>query len=84
MTRTHNKKSNRGGRGGKVIVRKDGRTNRPSAQEGTTDGMTEWANDDFSAYYKEQKILSEDEWEDLLKSMRQTLPTTFRLPAGKT
>ncbi|KIO27859.1 hypothetical protein M407DRAFT_72543 [Tulasnella calospora MUT 4182] len=45
---------------------------------------TDWANTKFEAYYRYfQKILPEEEWDTFMEYMRKTLPTTFRLPAGK-
>lgn len=44
----------------------------------------DWSNARFEAYYRHfQKILPTDEWDTFMEYMRKTLPTTFRLPAGK-
>jgi len=40
-------------------------------------------NERFSSYYKAQKIVPEDEWELLLDSLRQPLPTTFRVAGSR-
>lgn len=40
-------------------------------------------NERFSSYYKTQKIVPEDEWELLLDSLRQPLPTTFRVAGSR-
>lgn len=40
-------------------------------------------NERFSSYYKAQKIVPEDEWELLLNSLRQPLPTTFRVSGSR-
>ncbi|KAG8985482.1 hypothetical protein FRB90_004678, partial [Tulasnella sp. 427] len=67
-----------------VTVNKDGWTNRPSMPEREGEWMTDWSNPRFEAYYRHyQKMLPEDEWDTFIEHMRKTLPTTFRLPAGK-
>lgn len=40
-------------------------------------------NERFSSYYKAQKIVPEDEWELLLDSLREALPTTFRVAGSR-
>jgi hypothetical protein len=40
-------------------------------------------NERFSSYYQAQKIIPEDEWELLLDSFRQPLPTTFRVAGSR-
>jgi hypothetical protein len=40
-------------------------------------------NATFTAYYKAQNILPEDEWEDFMTSMRAFLPTTFRVAGSR-
>ena len=40
-------------------------------------------NDRFSAYYKAQKIVPEEEWETFIDAMRQHLPTTFRVAGSR-
>jgi multisite-specific tRNA:(cytosine-C5)-methyltransferase len=40
-------------------------------------------NDRFSAYYKAQKIVPEEEWDSFIDSMRQHLPTTFRVAGSR-
>ncbi|KAG9042186.1 hypothetical protein FS837_011183 [Tulasnella sp. UAMH 9824] len=67
-----------------VVINKDGWTNRPSMPEREGEWTTDWANAKFETYYKHfQKILPEEEWDTFMEYMRKTLPTTFRLPAGK-
>lgn len=78
--------SKRGGPGGGEgrIVTRDSRVNRPSVpadQEG--DWTTDWSNPQFERYYQKQNIVNEKEWPLLMDALRRTLPTTFRLPAGK-
>lgn len=67
-----------------VVVNKDGWTNRPSMPEREGGWTMDWSNARFEAYYRHfQKILPADEWDTFMEYMRKTLPTTFRLPAGK-
>lgn len=67
-----------------VVINKDGWTNRPSMPEREGEWTTDWTNAKFEAYYRYfQKILPEEEWDTFMDYMRKTLPTTFRLPAGK-
>ena len=40
-------------------------------------------NDRFEKYYKAQDILSDAEWEPFLESMRNPLPTTFRVAGSR-
>ncbi|EAU81513.1 tRNA (cytosine-5-)-methyltransferase [Coprinopsis cinerea okayama7 len=40
-------------------------------------------NERFFAYYKAQKILPEEEWEEFLEAMRRPLPTTFRVAGSR-
>ncbi|VDI46904.1 tRNA (cytosine34-C5)-methyltransferase, partial [Mytilus galloprovincialis] len=40
---------------------------------------TKKTNANYEQYYKEQGIIKEAEWEAFLESMRQPLPTTFRI-----
>ncbi|KAF8634819.1 hypothetical protein AX17_004071 [Amanita inopinata Kibby_2008] len=40
-------------------------------------------NPRFSAYYKAQEIVPDDEWDTFLNSMRQHLPTTFRVAGSR-
>ncbi|ODM91643.1 tRNA (cytosine(34)-C(5))-methyltransferase [Orchesella cincta] len=41
-------------------------------------------NADFETYYKLQKICPENEWEDMMKHLRESLPTTFRITGSRT
>ncbi|KAH7882343.1 S-adenosyl-L-methionine-dependent methyltransferase [Phlebopus sp. FC_14] len=40
-------------------------------------------NDRFTAYYKAQKIIREEEWDAFMESLRQPLPTTFRITGSR-
>ncbi|KAJ3551352.1 hypothetical protein NM688_g4752 [Phlebia brevispora] len=40
-------------------------------------------NERFEKYYKGQKILPDDEWETFLGSLKQPLPTTFRVAGSR-
>ena len=40
-------------------------------------------NERFEKYYKAQNVLSEDEWENFMESMREPLPTTFRVAGSR-
>ena len=37
----------------------------------------------FESYYKAQNIIPAEEWEDVLQSLRQPLPSTFRISTHK-
>ncbi|KAJ8292198.1 Multisite-specific tRNA:(cytosine-C(5))-methyltransferase trm4b [Rhodotorula toruloides] len=45
--------------------------------------VIEQTNPDFFSYYKTQKIVPEDEWDDFVKALREPLPTTFRLTSSR-
>ncbi|KAF8434864.1 S-adenosyl-L-methionine-dependent methyltransferase [Boletus edulis BED1] len=40
-------------------------------------------NERFTAYYKAQNIISEDEWDTFMDSLRRPLPTTFRIAGSR-
>lgn len=40
-------------------------------------------NQRFSAYYKAQKIVPDDEWDVFMDSLRRHLPTTFRVAGSR-
>ncbi|XP_034826099.1 tRNA (cytosine(34)-C(5))-methyltransferase [Maniola hyperantus] len=40
-------------------------------------------NANFEEYYKVQKVCPEDQWEDFMKSIRDNLPTAFRITGSK-
>ena len=40
-------------------------------------------NERFTAYYKAQNIVPEDEWEFFMDAFRQHLPTTFRVAGSR-
>ncbi|KAG6379756.1 S-adenosyl-L-methionine-dependent methyltransferase [Boletus reticuloceps] len=40
-------------------------------------------NERFTAYYKAQNIISEDEWDAFMDSLRRPLPTTFRIAGSR-
>lgn len=40
-------------------------------------------NDRFSAYYKAQKIVPDEEWDIFVDTLRQHLPTTFRVSGSR-
>ena len=40
-------------------------------------------NERFESYYKAQNVLSDDEWESFLESMKEPLPTTFRVTGSR-
>jgi multisite-specific tRNA:(cytosine-C5)-methyltransferase len=37
----------------------------------------------FSAYYKAQKIVPDEEWDTFIDALRQHLPTTFRVAGSR-
>ncbi|KAG8900318.1 hypothetical protein FRB99_006123, partial [Tulasnella sp. 403] len=76
---TRSKKANSESR----ILNRDGRTNRPSMPNRDGDWTTDWSNIKMEDYYRAQAIVNESEWDRFIQSMRQTLPTAFRLPVGK-
>ena len=40
-------------------------------------------NERMEKYYKAQNILPDDEWEAFMNSMRELLPTTFRVAGSR-
>ena len=40
-------------------------------------------NDRFEKYYKAQHIIPEDEWDKFMNSLREPLPTTFRVAGSR-
>lgn len=40
-------------------------------------------NTSFSAYYKAQNIIPDDEWEPFMEALRTHLPTTFRVAGSR-
>lgn len=40
-------------------------------------------NERFEKYYKAQGILAGEEWEPFMDSMREALPTTFRVAGSR-
>lgn len=40
-------------------------------------------NERFTTYYQAQKIIPEDEWDAFMDSLRQPLPTTFRIAGSR-
>ncbi|KAF9226412.1 S-adenosyl-L-methionine-dependent methyltransferase [Gyrodon lividus] len=40
-------------------------------------------NERFTAYYRAQNIISDDEWESFMESLRRPLPTTFRITGSR-
>lgn len=37
----------------------------------------------FEAYYKAQKILPDEEWDDFITKLKEPLPTTFRVAGSR-
>ncbi|KAJ4478180.1 S-adenosyl-L-methionine-dependent methyltransferase [Lentinula aciculospora] len=69
----------RGGRGG------GGRGKQAKPDEYRTDLIekSDMKNERFFAYYKAQKIVPQEEWEDFLEALRTPLPTTFRVAGSR-
>lgn len=40
-------------------------------------------NERFEKYYKAQNVLPEEEWSQFLETMRNPLPTTFRVAGSR-
>lgn len=40
-------------------------------------------NERFFGYYKAQKIVPDEEWDDFVEALRQHLPTTFRVTGSR-
>ena len=40
-------------------------------------------NERFEAYYRVQNIIPDDEWDVFLETLRQPLPTTFRVAGSR-
>ncbi|KAJ3896030.1 S-adenosyl-L-methionine-dependent methyltransferase [Lentinula edodes] len=68
----------RGGRGG-------GGRGKPKPDEYRTDLIekSDMKNERFFAYYKAQKIIPDEEWEDFLDALITPLPTTFRVAGSR-
>ncbi|KAJ3856345.1 cytosine-5--methyltransferase [Lentinula lateritia] len=68
----------RGGRGG-------GGRGKAKPDEYRTDLIekSDMKNERFFAYYKAQKIIPDEEWEDFLDALRTPLPTTFRVAGSR-
>ncbi|KAK7683830.1 hypothetical protein QCA50_013206 [Cerrena zonata] len=76
MTRTKNKA--RRGKGRKA----QGDNNGPNWRTDVVEKL-DMNNERFEKYYKTQNILPDTEWDDFLKSVRQPLPTTFRVTGSR-
>ncbi len=70
----------RGGGGGRDGGReKKARDDRKSNKPGGDQWVNERRNEDFEAYYKQQGIVPEGEWEEFIKVLGTDLPVTFRI-----
>ncbi|CAI5463911.1 unnamed protein product [Closterium sp. Yama58-4] len=72
-----------------IRPRRDERSGQPGAEGGEAGGASggPWKafvleNEAFESYYKKQRLLPEAEWDAFVASMRQPLPTTFRINAN--
>ncbi|XP_013780179.1 tRNA (cytosine(34)-C(5))-methyltransferase-like [Limulus polyphemus] len=56
-----------------------------NTQMGKREGYSDivMKNEAFEMFYKAQKIVSEDEWDTFLSSLKDTLPVTFRITGFK-
>ncbi|CAC5403092.1 NSUN2 [Mytilus coruscus] len=75
-------RSKKAGRRGKQKGNRDrdDRDNGDKRENKHTDyPATKKTNAQYEQYYKEQGIIKEAEWEAFLESMKQPLPTTFRI-----
>ncbi|CAK4066714.1 unnamed protein product [Aphanomyces euteiches] len=54
---------------------------KPKSEQDREAGYGEWVykNEHFEKYYKDQAIVSEDEWDVFTKTLSLPLPTTFRI-----
>ncbi|XP_067006255.2 tRNA (cytosine(34)-C(5))-methyltransferase [Anabrus simplex] len=60
---------------------KENKWDTPGTRRAYSDIVRE--NADFETYYKLQKIVPEDEWDVFMTSLREPLPTVFRITASK-
>ncbi|KAG1737380.1 S-adenosyl-L-methionine-dependent methyltransferase [Suillus lakei] len=70
MTRS---KKQRGGRAGK---------SRDDDDRGMLE-KSDMKNERFSSYYKAQRIIPEEEWDQFMEALRRPLPTTFRIAGSR-
>ncbi|KAF8323022.1 S-adenosyl-L-methionine-dependent methyltransferase [Clavulina sp. PMI_390] len=76
----------KGGKGGKKIdhSRPGGpKWKRRDDRDNKSEYVKEKKNPHFDQYYKEQNILSDDEWAAFTKAFQTTLPLTFRLTGSR-
>lgn len=68
----------RGGRGGG-----GGRRQKKDEYRSDLIDKSDMKNERFFAYYKAQKIVPDDEWDLFVDTLRQHLPTTFRVAGSR-
>lgn len=61
------------------VARKPRRDNRKSRYDADYTGDDERHNAAFEAYYREQRIVAPEEYEELLRTLATPLPTSFRI-----
>jgi hypothetical protein len=69
------------GRRGRRNVKKN-----KASQQDDDRGMIEQAdmnNERFTAYYRAQNIIPDDQWDSFMESLRRPLPTTFRITGSR-
>lgn len=72
------KNKNRGDRGGG-----GGRQQKKDEYRSDLLDKSDMKNERFFAYYKAQKIVPDDEWDLFVETLRQHLPTTFRVAGSR-
>jgi len=40
-------------------------------------------NERFTSYYKAQRIIPEEEWDEFMEALKRPLPTTFRIAGSR-
>jgi multisite-specific tRNA:(cytosine-C5)-methyltransferase len=40
-------------------------------------------NERFTSYYKAQRIIPDEEWDQFIEALRRPLPTTFRIAGSR-
>jgi multisite-specific tRNA:(cytosine-C5)-methyltransferase len=69
----NSQKRQRGGRAGKSHDDDD---------RGMLD-KSDMKNERFTSYYKAQRIIPEEEWDQFMEALRRPLPTTFRIAGSR-
>jgi multisite-specific tRNA:(cytosine-C5)-methyltransferase len=69
-------KRQRGGKGGR------GGRSRDDDDRGMLE-KSDMKNERFTSYYKAQRIIPDEEWDQFIEALRRPLPTTFRIAGSR-